>query len=68
VLVTGSLLVGATTEVGLIAGSIAVGGFLAHAGPALRGHSEGQLRVATVRGGLLGIAAAAAIDLLTLLL
>ena len=38
--VIGSIVNGATTQVGLIAASIAVGGFLAHALPALRGWSE----------------------------
>ncbi len=64
----GFLLLGSTSEVGLIAGSMSVGGFLANVGPVLRGHTEEQLRTATVRGGLSGIAAAAFINFLALFL
>ena len=59
----GSLIVDATTEVGLLAGLIAVCGFLNHAAPALRGADEEMLREATVRGGLGGIVIVALINL-----
>ena len=42
--------------VGLLAGLIAVGGFIAHSGPALAGGSEKRIREATVQGGLAGLA------------
>lgn len=44
--------------VGLLAGSIAVGGFLGHAGPTLAVWREDELRLATVVGGLWGLAIA----------
>jgi hypothetical protein len=44
------------TIVGLLAGGIAVGGFLGHAHPSLSGKSELKLRQATTVGGLLGMA------------
>jgi hypothetical protein len=43
------------TGVGLLAGLIAVGGFLAHIRPALSGASETDLRGATVTGGVVGL-------------
>jgi hypothetical protein len=43
------------TVVGLMAGGIAVGGFLGHARPSLSGDSEMKLRRATTRGGLAGL-------------
>jgi hypothetical protein len=39
----------------LVIGSIAVGGFIAHAGPVLAGDSEEEIRKATVSGGLTGL-------------
>jgi hypothetical protein len=42
--------------VGALAGMIAVAGFLAHAGPVLKGGSESEVRRATVKGGLFGFA------------
>lgn len=42
------------TGVGVLAGTIAVGGFLAHAAPALRGAPERRVQAATVIGGLVG--------------
>jgi hypothetical protein len=42
------------SAVGALAGLIAVAGFLAHAGPVLRGAAEQQVRQATVKGGLTG--------------
>jgi len=41
-----------------MAASIAVGGFIAHIGPALTGKDEAKVRAATVIGGLGGLAAA----------
>jgi len=41
--------------VGLLAGLIAVSGFIAHSGPVLAGRSEKRVREATVRGGLAGL-------------
>jgi hypothetical protein len=38
----------------LMAAGIAVGGFLGHAGPALRGERDDKLRWATAVGGLAG--------------
>jgi hypothetical protein len=46
------------TIVGLMAGGIAVGGFLGHAGPSLSGESEAKLRRATTAGGLVGLGVA----------
>lgn len=43
------------TIVGLLAGMIAVGGFIAHARPALSGDSEREIREATISGGILGL-------------
>lgn len=43
------------TIVGLMAGGIAVGGFLGHAGPSLSGESDLELRHATTVGGLIGL-------------
>lgn len=40
---------------GILVGAIALGGFLAHVGPALGGASEEDLRKATARGGLEGL-------------
>lgn len=65
-LTLGSIIVDATTEVGLLAGMIAVGGFLAHVVPVLRGREEHELREATVRGGLYGIVGALLVDLVAL--
>lgn len=46
------------TIVGLMAGGIAVGGFLGHAGPSLSGKSDRELRRATTLGGLAGLSIA----------
>jgi hypothetical protein len=43
------------TGTGLLAGVIAIGGFLAHARPVLSGAPEPEIREATVRGGLIGL-------------
>ena len=48
----------AATDVGLMAGAIAVGGFLAHARPVLSGADEHRVRSRTVIGGLGGLAVA----------
>jgi hypothetical protein len=45
------------TVVGLMAGGIAVGGFLGHARPSLSGESDAEVRHATTTGGLVGLAA-----------
>ena len=62
-LLLGSIIVDATTEVGLVAGMIAVGGFLGHVVPTFQGKGEHDIRLATVRGGLYGIGAVIAINL-----
>jgi hypothetical protein len=54
-----------TTAFGMAATAIAVCGFLAHAGPALRGESDRRLREATVRGGLAGFLLAVFIGVLS---
>jgi hypothetical protein len=41
--------------VGFLAGAIAVGGFLAHAGPVLAGDPEDEIRQTTVFGGMAGL-------------
>jgi len=46
------------TGAGLMAAGIAVGGFIFHAGPALTGTPEEELRPITVVGGLFGLAVA----------
>lgn len=53
------------TVVGLLAGSVAVGGFLAHIGPALSEASEVRLRTATVIGGTAGLGLGAGIVVLS---
>jgi hypothetical protein len=52
--VTGSIVDTVATGTGLLAGAIAVGGFISHVGPALSGSSEKRVRQATVLGGLAG--------------
>jgi hypothetical protein len=51
-------LVQIATIVGLMAGGIAVGGFLGHAPSSLASRSEAKLRRATTIGGLAGLALA----------
>jgi len=58
VLVAATLLDRSATVAGLMAAAIAVGGFLAHAGPALAGRDEERLRQIVVVGGLWGVAGA----------
>lgn len=47
------------TGAGFMAAAIAVGGFLAHVQPFLRGRNDQAVRVATVVGGLGGLVFAA---------
>ncbi|HEY6550087.1 MAG TPA: hypothetical protein VIY71_02685 [Solirubrobacterales bacterium] len=49
------------TASGFIAATIAVSGFLAHAGPAIVGKDESELRRATAVGGLCGFVSTAVI-------
>jgi hypothetical protein len=55
------------TGVGLTAGAIAVGGFIAHVQPALSNADERRLREATVKGGIVGTWAAAVVIVLSVL-
>jgi hypothetical protein len=57
-IVAGSIAANAATGAGLAAASIAVAGFLLHAGPALSGAPEDRLRRMTVIGGLIGLGCA----------
>lgn len=50
----GPIAVEMATAIGLLAGLIAVCGFLANAGPTLSGAPEEEIREATVAGGLAG--------------
>lgn len=52
---TGSILDQFAAVSAFLATAVALGGFLGHAMPALRGDSEQKLRWATARGGLLGL-------------
>jgi hypothetical protein len=61
----GPLLSISATIVGLMAGGIAVGGFLGHAGPSLSGKSDQELRRATTLGGLIGLGIAIGVVLLS---
>jgi hypothetical protein len=56
------------TGFGMAAAAIAVGGFLAHSVPALAGAGEKRIRFATVVGGLVGFALAAAVVVLSVLM
>jgi hypothetical protein len=64
-LVSGSIVEEFATCVGLLAGAMAVGGFLSHAGPALSNASDGELRRATARGGLVGLGVGAFVVVLS---
>jgi hypothetical protein len=55
-MVVATILSHSATLVGFMAGAIAVGGFIAHAGPALSGQRDEGVRSATVLGGLAGLA------------
>jgi len=59
--VMATLLDRSATVAGLMAAAIAVGGFLAHAVPALAGWDEKTLRQITVIGGLWGVGGAIAV-------
>jgi hypothetical protein len=63
--VLATLLDQSASAVGLVAAAIAVGGFLGHAGLALGGSTEEELRAATVAGGLWGTVGAAFIIVLS---
>jgi hypothetical protein len=65
VLVAGSVVSEFATSVGLLAGLIAVGGFIAHAGPVLLEHGEERIRQATVVGGLVGLSVGAFVMVLS---
>jgi hypothetical protein len=58
VLPLASIISDGATLVGFLAGVIVVGGFLAHARPVLQRRDEQEIRIATVIGGLIGIAVA----------
>jgi hypothetical protein len=64
-MVVGSIVNQFATCVGLAAGAIAIGGFLSHVPSALSGASEAEIRRATVSGGLVGLAAALCIIVLS---
>jgi hypothetical protein len=55
------------TGIGLTAGAIAVGGFIAHIQPALSNGDERRLREATVKGAIGGIWAAVVVIVLSVL-
>jgi uncharacterized membrane protein YedE/YeeE len=61
VLPVGSLVGDVASSVGFMAASIAVGGFLLQALPALNGRKDQDVRAAAVIGGLAGFFIAAAI-------
>jgi hypothetical protein len=63
-----ALLTQFATAAGLMAACIAVGGFVFHASPALEDADEGELRRATVGGGLFGFAVAIFIIVLSALI
>jgi hypothetical protein len=65
VLVIGSIASDFAAAIGLLAGTIAVLGFLAHVGPALSGAPEEEVRRAMARGGLGGALIAILVMLLS---
>jgi hypothetical protein len=65
VLVTASIASEFGTAVGVLAGTIAVGGFLGHVGPALGEGAEFEVRRATAKGGLAGLVVAAIVVVLS---
>jgi hypothetical protein len=67
-LVIGSILTIAATGTGFAAASIAVFGFLLHAAPALSHAPDAKIRRATVAGGLIGLALAVGVMLLSAIL
>jgi glucokinase len=54
-----------TGGAGFLAAAIAVGGFIAHIGPALSGRSEERVRQATVIGGSAGLGVAVLVIVLS---
>lgn len=64
----GALVGQMATIVGLMAGGIAVGGFIGHARPSLLGKPELELRQMTTIGGLAGLALAVLIVVLSVVL
>lgn len=56
-----SLIVESTTGVGLAAGSVAVGGFIAHVTPVLQSKDDQAVQLATVIGGVGGLFYAAVV-------
>jgi hypothetical protein len=67
VLVTASIASDFATSVGVLAGMIAVTGFLAQAYPTLSGDSDEEIRRTTVSGGLFGFAIGALVIVLSAL-
>jgi hypothetical protein len=65
VLVTASIASDFGTAVGVLAGTIAVGGFLGHVRPALAEDPELEVRRAMAKGGLAGLAAAVVVVVLS---
>jgi hypothetical protein len=57
-MVVGSIATQFSSTAGFIAAAIAIGGFLAHARPAIAGKRDTELRRATAIGGLVGLALA----------
>jgi hypothetical protein len=55
-MVVGTIVNQFTTLFGLAAATIATGGFISHAPRVLSDRSEREIRRATVKGGLLGLA------------
>jgi len=54
----GSIIEDGATVMGFMAATIAVGGFLGHAGPVLRNAGEAAIRFGTVVGGICGLGGA----------
>lgn len=67
-LILASLVTEIATEAGFTAAMIAVCGFLAAAVPALEGRADGEIRKATVAGGLGGVGVVVFVNLVQLLL
>jgi hypothetical protein len=65
-MLSSGLLSQSTTIVGLMAGSIAVGGFLGHVGPSMSGESDSKVRRATTVGGLVGLGIAIGLIVLSM--
>lgn len=59
------LLTQSATVVGLLAGCIAIGGFLGHARPSMAGEPESVLRRETTVGGLIGMGLAGGVIVLS---